>query len=180
MNKQHLMDFGAYTALGCASMFCGSAYYVNFVQTPAMRAVKDTKAVRELWKEMFLRAKKYQVGVCWGGGRHKSYTRGLYTYICSNIIFIGFSQIFCQGLHAYSFVIKKWDCLSMLICSFFSKRCKVFVKLRYIFIIMRRQIQNLMTFSFMSYKWRWVSNTHFGCIESLTYRIIDLTTIDKL
>lgn len=68
MNKQHLMDFGAYTALGCASMFCGSAYYVNFVQTPAMRAVKDTKAVRELWKEMFLRAKKYQVGVCVCGG----------------------------------------------------------------------------------------------------------------
>lgn len=78
MNKQHLMDFGAYTALGCASMFCGSAYYVNFVQTPAMRAVKDTKAVRELWKEMFLRAKKYQVGVCWGGGGinriHVAYT----------------------------------------------------------------------------------------------------------
>lgn len=68
MNKQHLMDFGAYTALGCASMFCGSAYYVNFVQTPAMRAVKDTKAVRELWKEMFLRAKKYQVGVYVRGG----------------------------------------------------------------------------------------------------------------
>lgn len=145
MNKQHLMDFGAYTALGCASMFCGSAYYVNFVQTPAMRAVKDTKAVRELWKEMFLRAKKYQVGVWWwwwwGGGRHKPgkhvHTRGLY----SNIIFIGFSQIFCQGLHAYSFVIKnKINCLSMLICSFFSKRCKVFVKLRYIFIIMRRQM----------------------------------------
>lgn len=163
MNKQHLMDFGAYAALGCASMFCGSAYYVNFVQTPAMRAVKDTKAVRELWKEMFLRAKKYQVGVWWwwwlwwGGGRHKPgkhvHTRGLYTYICSNIIFIGISQIFCQGLHAYSFVIKnKINCLSMLICSFFSKRCKVFVKLRYIFIIMRRQIQNLMTFSFMSYK----------------------------
>lgn len=112
MNNQHLMDFGAYTALGCASMFCGSAYYVNFVQMPAMRAVKDTKAVRELWKEMFLRAKKYQVGVWWwwGGGRHKPgkhvHTRGLYTYICSNIIFIGFSQIFCQGLHAYSFVIK--------------------------------------------------------------------------
>lgn len=84
MNKQHLMDFGAYTALGCASMFCGSAYYVNFVQTPAMRAVKDTKAVRELWKEMFLRAKKYQVGVYvrgGGGGGHKpgkhEHTRGL-------------------------------------------------------------------------------------------------------
>lgn len=98
------MDFGAYTALGCASMFCGSAYYVNFVQTPAMRAVKDTKAVRELWKEMFLRAKKYQVGVCvwwwWGGGdkpgKHE-HTRGLITYICRNIIFIGFLQIFCQG-----------------------------------------------------------------------------------
>lgn len=99
------MDFGAYTALGCASMFCGSAYYVNFVQTPAMRAVKDTKAVRELWKEMFLRAKKYQVGVYvrgGGGGGHKpgkhEHTRGLiYTYICRNIIFIGFLQIFCQG-----------------------------------------------------------------------------------
>lgn len=49
-----------------------------------MRAVKDTKAVRELWKEMFLRAKKYQVGVYMrggGGGGHKpgkhEHTRGL-------------------------------------------------------------------------------------------------------
>lgn len=47
-----------------------------------MRAVKDTKAVRELWKEMFLRAKKYQVGVyVRGGGGHKpgkhEHTRGL-------------------------------------------------------------------------------------------------------
>lgn len=50
-----------YSALGCATMFCGSAYYVNFVQTPAMMQVKDTKAVRDLWKESFLRAKKYQV-----------------------------------------------------------------------------------------------------------------------
>ena len=61
MNKQYLVDAGAYTALGCVSIFCGSAYYVNFVQTPAMMAVKDTKAVRDLWKEMFLRAKVYQV-----------------------------------------------------------------------------------------------------------------------
>ena len=61
MNKQCLVDAGAYTALGCVSIFCGSAYYVNFVQTPAMMAVKDTKAVRDLWKEMFLRAKVYQV-----------------------------------------------------------------------------------------------------------------------
>nr|XP_022299895.1 uncharacterized protein LOC111108362 [Crassostrea virginica] len=62
MNKQYLVDAGAYTALGCVSIFCGSAYYVNFVQTPAMMAVKDTKAVRDLWKEMFLRAKVYQSG----------------------------------------------------------------------------------------------------------------------
>lgn len=95
MNNQHLMDFGAYTALGCASMFCGSAYYVNFVQTPAMRAVKDTKAVRELWKEMFLRAKKYQVGVWWwwwwgGGGINQGnmYIHVAYIHIFAVILFL--------------------------------------------------------------------------------------------
>ncbi|XP_061178763.1 uncharacterized protein LOC133187416 [Saccostrea echinata] len=62
MNRQNLADLGAYTAIGCASTFMGSAYYVNFVQTPAMMQVKDTKAVRALWKEMFLRAKRYQSG----------------------------------------------------------------------------------------------------------------------
>lgn len=61
MNRQYIVDLGMYSALGCATMFCGSAYYVNFVQTPAMMQVKDTKAVRDLWKESFLRAKKYQV-----------------------------------------------------------------------------------------------------------------------
>lgn len=82
MNKQYLMDFGVYMVLGCVFMFCGLVYYVNFVQMLVMRVVKDIKVVRELWKEMFLWVKKYQVGVYVCGGGGGGYKLGKYEYIC--------------------------------------------------------------------------------------------------